>query len=37
MVGGYEYGGKLDQIFNGWIGGIRIVDRPLPPSHFMTA
>ncbi len=37
MVGGYEYGGKLDQVYNGWIGDIRIVDRPLSPDRFMIA
>jgi hypothetical protein len=37
MVGGYEYGGKLDQVYNGWLGDLRIVDRPLSPAHFMTA
>jgi hypothetical protein len=37
MVGGYEYGGRLDQTYNGWIGDIRIVDRPLSPDRFMIA
>lgn len=37
MVGGYEYGGRLDQVYNGWLGDIRIVDRPLSPDRFMIA
>jgi hypothetical protein len=36
LVGGYEYGGKLDQVFHGWLGDIRIVDRPLPVRDFLT-
>ncbi|GIH16903.1 LamG-like jellyroll fold domain-containing protein [Rugosimonospora africana] len=36
MVGGYEYGGKIDQIFHGWIGDVRIVNRPLSIDEFMT-
>jgi hypothetical protein len=35
MVGGYEYGGTLNQLFNGWIGDVRIVDRPLRVDQFM--
>ena len=37
MIGGYSYGGRLDQVFHGWIGDVRIVDRPLPVGRFMTA
>ena len=29
-LGGYEYGGTINQIFHGWIGDVRIVNRPLP-------
>jgi hypothetical protein len=37
LVGGYEYGGELDQLFNGWLGDIRIVDRPLRPDQLMLS
>ncbi|MGP3983054.1 LamG-like jellyroll fold domain-containing protein [Streptomyces sp. KR80] len=36
LLGGYEYGGKIDQVLYGWVGDVRIVDRPLPVSAFMT-
>jgi hypothetical protein len=36
-LGGYEYGGKIDQVCYGLIGDVRIVARPLPPSAFMIA
>jgi hypothetical protein len=36
MLGGYEYGGKIDQIFHGWIGDVRIVNRPPSTDEFMT-
>jgi hypothetical protein len=36
-LGGYEYGGVINQIFHGWVGDVRIVDRPLPVSEFMNA
>jgi hypothetical protein len=35
VLGGYEYGGSINQIFHGWLGDVRIVDRPLPVSQFM--
>ena len=35
MLGGFEYGGKLDQIFYGSIGDVRIVDRAISPEEFM--
>ncbi|MFL4909564.1 LamG-like jellyroll fold domain-containing protein [Streptomyces sp. MMS24-I2-30] len=35
LLGGYEYGGSIDQIFHGWIGDVRIVNRPLKVSEFM--
>ena len=34
-LGGYEYGGSINQIFNGWGGDVRIVNRALPVSEFM--
>ncbi|MEV5010823.1 LamG-like jellyroll fold domain-containing protein [Streptomyces sp. NPDC055692] len=37
MLGGYEYGGKLDQVLHAFIGDVRIVNRALPVSTFMTA
>ncbi|MFF0447873.1 LamG-like jellyroll fold domain-containing protein [Streptomyces sp. NPDC004609] len=37
LVGGYEYGGVLDQLLHGWLGDIRIVERALPVHHFMNA
>ncbi|WP_131738302.1 LamG-like jellyroll fold domain-containing protein [Actinomadura roseirufa] len=35
LLGGYEYGGKLDQVLHGWIGDVRVVDRALPVRDFM--
>ena len=35
VLGGYEYGGTINQIFNGWIGDVRIVNRPLSTNQFM--
>jgi Concanavalin A-like lectin/glucanases superfamily len=37
LLGGYEYGGKIDQVYYGLIGDVRIVDRPLAPDAFMIA
>ena len=37
LLGGYEYGGKIDQIYYGLIGDVRIVGRPLEPDEFMIA
>jgi hypothetical protein len=37
LLGGYEYGGRIDQIYYGLIGDVRIVNRPLPPDAFMIA
>jgi hypothetical protein len=34
-LGGYEYGGSINQIFYGWVGDVRIVNRALPVSQFM--
>jgi hypothetical protein len=36
-LGGYEYGGTINQIFHGWIGDVRIVSRPLRADEFMIA
>lgn len=36
-LGGYEYGGTINQIFHGWLGDIRVVNRPLPVQEFMIA
>lgn len=37
LLGGYEYGGTINQVFNGWIGDVRIVNRPLRIDQFMNA
>ena len=34
-LGGYEYGGAINQIFHGWVGDVRIVNRPLPVGEFL--
>jgi len=36
-LGGYEYGGVINQIFHGWVGDVRIVNRPLAVGEFMIA
>jgi hypothetical protein len=36
LLGGHEYGGAVDQVFHGWIGDIRVVNRPLPVDEFLT-
>ncbi|MGP4049786.1 LamG-like jellyroll fold domain-containing protein [Streptomyces sp. 2A115] len=36
LLGGYEYGGKIDQILHGRLGDVRIVERALPISAFMN-
>ena len=36
LLGGHEYSGSIDQVFHGWIGDVRIVNRPLPIDEFMT-
>jgi len=35
LLGGHEYGGAVDQVFHGWIGDVRIVNRPLRVREFM--
>lgn len=37
LVGGHEYAGTVDQVFHGWLGDLRIVNRPLAPRDFLTA
>jgi len=37
LVGANHYGGKLDHVFPGSIGDVRIVERALKPSEFMNA
>jgi len=37
LLGGYRYGGKLDNVFVGSIGDVRIVGRALQPNEFMNA
>jgi hypothetical protein len=37
LLGGYDYGGTLNQVFHGWIGDVRIADRALPSDRFMLA
>lgn len=36
LLGGYEYGGKIDQILHGRLGDVRIVPRALPVKSFMN-
>lgn len=36
LLGGYEYGGDIDQIFHGLLGDVRIVARALPVTSFMN-
>jgi hypothetical protein len=36
-LGGYEYSGSSNQVFRGFIGDVRIVDRPSPVDEFMIA
>jgi hypothetical protein len=36
LIGGHEYSGAIDQIFHGWIGDVRIVNRALSRDEFMT-
>jgi hypothetical protein len=37
LVGANHYDRVVEQGFYGWIGDVRIVDRPLPPTRFMNA
>ncbi|MGV9498650.1 LamG-like jellyroll fold domain-containing protein [Streptomyces sp. NPDC003642] len=36
LLGGYEYGGRIDQILHGRLGDVRIVARALPVTSFMN-
>ncbi|MEV6177409.1 LamG-like jellyroll fold domain-containing protein [Streptomyces sp. NPDC052015] len=36
LLGGYEYGGAIDQILHGRLGDVRIVERALPVTSFMN-
>ncbi|NUT29142.1 MAG: Tat pathway signal sequence domain protein [Streptomyces sp.] len=36
LLGGYEYGGRIDQILYGRLGDVRIVERALPVTSFMN-
>jgi hypothetical protein len=36
LLGGHEYAGTVDQIFHGWIGDVRVVNRALSPKEFLT-
>lgn len=36
LLGGYEYGGTIDQILHGRLGDVRIVGRALPVTSFMN-
>ena len=31
VLGGHDYAGAVDQVFHGWIGDVRVVDRALKP------
>ncbi|MGW9135167.1 LamG-like jellyroll fold domain-containing protein [Streptomyces sp. NPDC055681] len=37
LLGGYEYGGRIDQILNGRLGDVRICDRALAVGDFMLS
>ena len=37
VIGGGHYANLVEQSFYGWLGDIRIVDRPLSPDEWMTA
>jgi len=37
LLGGYEYGGSINQVFNGWLGDVRIVARALSVPEFMIS
>ncbi|WP_282701370.1 LamG-like jellyroll fold domain-containing protein [Streptomyces sp. CC219B] len=36
LLGGYEYAGRIDQVFHGRLGDVRIVERALPVTSFMN-
>jgi hypothetical protein len=37
MLGGNNYDNVIEQTFNGWLGDVRIVDRPLAVDEFMPS
>lgn len=37
LLGGYDWAGSTNQVFHGFIGDVRIVNRPLRPGEFMIA
>jgi hypothetical protein len=37
LFGAHEYAGAVDNIFHGWIGDVRVVNRPLSVGQFMNA
>jgi hypothetical protein len=37
LLGGYEWAGSTSQVFHGFIGDVRIVNRPLRTGDFMIA
>jgi hypothetical protein len=37
VLGGYEYAGVINQVFHGYVGDTRIVNRALPVDEFMIA
>jgi hypothetical protein len=36
MIGAYHYDRVLEQTYYGWLGDVRIVDRPLPVDRFLN-
>jgi hypothetical protein len=37
VLGGYEYGGSINQVWHGWIGDVRVVNRALSVEEFMIS
>jgi hypothetical protein len=37
LLGGHEYAGAIDNVFHGWIGDVRIVNRALRTDQFLIA
>jgi hypothetical protein len=37
VLGATQYAGAFDQGFYGWLGDVRITNRALRPSEFLTA
>jgi hypothetical protein len=37
MLGAYQYAHVVEQSLYGWLGDVRVVDRPLRPSQFLNA